>query len=167
MGHHGYTIGAQDADSGWLQVGNGLPFVNAITAKLGTHGAGGPAGDEHHNLVYGASPDAGRVRAPDGLAGRLDGGGELVRTLRVGAQRNEDGGPGDTVPIIVQSLDTKRGGPDDNEAQAGHLTVGGGTVTDDPLLPLGLDSHRYRCCGNGVVSQVAEWIGWRLREALP
>jgi len=167
MGHHGYTIGAQDADSGWLQVGNGLPFVNAITAKLGTHGAGGPAGDEHHNLVYGASPDAGRVRAPDGLAGRLDGGGELVRTLRVGAQRNEDGGPDDTVPIIVQSLDTKRGGPDDNEAQAGHLTVGGGTVTDDPLLPLGLDSHRYRCCGNGVVSQVAEWIGWRLREALP
>ncbi len=33
---------------------------------------------------------------------------------------------------------------------------------DDPLLPLGLDSHRYRCCGNGVVSNVSEWIGERL-----
>ena len=38
----------------------------------------------------------------------------------------------------------------------------GDTVSDDPLLPLGLDSHRYRCCGNGVVSDVAEWIGYRL-----
>lgn len=35
---------------------------------------------------------------------------------------------------------------------------------DDSLLPLGLDSHRYRCCGNGVVASVAEWIGRRLVE---
>lgn len=46
-----------------------------------------------------------------------------------------------------------------------HLTIGpaGG---DDPMLPLGLDSHRYRCCGNGVVSSVAEWIGHRLYAEL-
>ena len=37
-------------------------------------------------------------------------------------------------------------------------------VEDDPLLPLGLDSHRYRCCGNGVVAPVAEWIGRRIVE---
>ncbi len=37
---------------------------------------------------------------------------------------------------------------------------------DDPLLPLGLDSHRYRCCGNGVVANVAEWVGLRLIAAL-
>lgn len=36
--------------------------------------------------------------------------------------------------------------------------------TDPTLLPLGLDSHRYRCCGNGVVADVAEWIGRRLLE---
>lgn len=36
-------------------------------------------------------------------------------------------------------------------------------VGEDPSLPLGLDSHRYRCCGNGVVSNVAEWIGHRLK----
>ena len=93
---------------------------------------------------------------------------------------------------LVQSLDTKRGGPDDNEAQAGHLVAfdryngavgdlsptlpssqeGGfnhvyaagasGVTADDPLLPLGLDSHRYRCCGNGVVANVSEWLGARL-----
>jgi len=154
----------QDAAAGTR---SGVDIVGPLDTALGHHGAGWPDQSVAAGHLIGTSPDAGRVRAPDGLAGRLDGGGELVRTLRVGAQRNEDGGPGDTVPIIVQSLDTKRGGPDDNEAQAGHLTVGGGTVTDDPLLPLGLDSHRYRCCGNGVVSQVAEWIGWRLREALP
>ena len=35
-------------------------------------------------------------------------------------------------------------------------------VGEDPALPLGLDSHRYRCCGNGVVAPVAEWIGRRI-----
>jgi len=36
------------------------------------------------------------------------------------------------------------------------------TGEEDSLLPAGLDSHRYRCCGNGVVANVAEWIGHRL-----
>jgi hypothetical protein len=105
------------------------------------------------------------MRAPDGLAGRLDGG---------------DG--------VVNALSPVRGGPDDNDAQAGHLVLanaiaasaghhghssprGDGTdnlvvgragMTEDTAP--GLDSHRYRCCGNGVVSNVAEWIGWRLRD---
>ena len=35
-------------------------------------------------------------------------------------------------------------------------------VEDDPLLPLGLDSHRYRVAGNGVVAPVAEFIGRRI-----
>jgi len=41
-----------------------------------------------------------------------------------------------------------------------------GDVADDPLLPLGLDSHRYRCCGNGVVADVAYWIGRRLMDLM-
>ncbi len=128
----------------------------------------------------------------------------LAPTLRVGAQRNDAGGPGDTVPVVVQSLDTKRGGADDNEAQAGHLIaymphrtlqtdgsvlegfaprpvsdalhgptgnkeplmVGTFSVDDDPLLPPGLDSNRYRACGNAVVATVAEWIGHHLRAEL-
>jgi hypothetical protein len=104
---------------------------------------------------------------------------------------------------VVNALDQRRDGADDNEAQAGHLipvyvkrhraasaddaeswdtgdvspTINGfdvgdtrattlvsGTLAGNPFLPLGLDSHRYRCCGNGVVSDVAEFIGLRLAE---
>ena len=36
------------------------------------------------------------------------------------------------------------------------------TTHDDAMLPVGLDGHRYRCCGNGVVAPVAEWIGRRI-----
>ena len=42
--------------------------------------------------------------------------------------------------------------------------VGNQPAGVDDLLPQGLDSHRYRCCGNGVVSSVAEWVGYRLAE---
>jgi site-specific DNA-cytosine methylase len=44
------------------------------------------------------------------------------------------------------------------------LATEGGTEDEDDLLPVGLDSHRYRCCGNGVVAPVAEWIGRRIVE---
>jgi site-specific DNA-cytosine methylase len=44
-----------------------------------------------------------------------------------------------------------------------HAVVGGEQV-EDPALPAGLDSHRYRCCGNGVVAPVAEWIGRRIMQ---
>lgn len=33
---------------------------------------------------------------------------------------------------------------------------------DDALIPIGLDSHRYRVIGNGVVAPVAEFIGRRI-----
>jgi DNA (cytosine-5)-methyltransferase 1 len=95
--------------------------------------------------ILGSSPDPDRMRAPHGLAGR----------------------PHDRAAVdIVQALDAKRGGPDDNEAQAGQLIIGAGAgpVTRVDMLPLGLDSARYRCCGNGVVSDVSEWIGYSLRE---
>ena len=45
-----------------------------------------------------------------------------------------------------------------------HAIVGG-TQEEDNLLPIGLDGHRYRLCGNGVVAPVAEWIGRRIVEA--
>jgi len=44
------------------------------------------------------------------------------------------------------------------------FVIAPGGVDDDSLLPVGLDSHRYRCCGNGVVASVAEWIGRRIVE---
>jgi len=45
-----------------------------------------------------------------------------------------------------------------------HAIVGA-TGNDDELLPDKLDGHRYRCCGNGVVAPVAEWIGNRIIAA--
>jgi DNA (cytosine-5)-methyltransferase 1 len=97
------------------------------------------------HLIPSPPPDSGGVRASHGLARRVDD--------RAGVE-------------VVQALDAKRGEPDDNEAQAGHLVIGGGGMTDDPLLPPGLDSARYRTCGNGVVAPVAEWLGRRLAEGL-
>jgi site-specific DNA-cytosine methylase len=49
-------------------------------------------------------------------------------------------------------------------APAVLLDSQGDTREEQDLLPLGLDSHRYRCCGNGVVAPVAEWIGRRIVE---
>jgi DNA-cytosine methyltransferase len=169
-----FTISGNDEEAGY----GPLLLSPAVTAKW-SKGSGGPAGHEEGNLtIVGPSPDADRDGAPDGLAGRLD-----------------------DSEWVVNALDQRRGGADDNEAQAGHLvygfsenqrgevvthdqahqlTSGGGkpgqgysavlgttgvAATDDGL-PLGLDSHRYRCCGNGVVSSVAEWIGRRLLEAV-
>jgi DNA (cytosine-5)-methyltransferase 1 len=82
-------------------------------------------------------PDADRVRAPDGLAGRVDGGDGLAATHN----SNRQGG-------FRLDADT-----------AENLVIG---RADGAGEPDGLDSHRYRCCGNGVVSSVAEWIGLRL-----
>jgi site-specific DNA-cytosine methylase len=70
----------------------------------------------------------------------------LVGTLRVGGRDN-----------------AHRAGDSYDNTPWGHYPAG---VGDDELLPLGLDSNRYRCCGNGVVSGVSEWIGQRLAEAL-
>jgi site-specific DNA-cytosine methylase len=55
-------------------------------------------------------------------------------------------------------------GQDEAVAQVFAALGGSNQVADDALLPVGLDSHRYRCCGNGVVAPVAEWIGRRIVE---
>ena len=52
---------------------------------------------------------------------------------------------------------------DTGDVRTTHAVIGGG-ISDDDLLPLGIDSHRYRCCGNGVAAPVAEWIGRRIVE---
>ncbi len=31
-------------------------------------------------------------------------------------------------------------------------------TNEDDLLPIGLDSHRYRCCGNGVVAAANNYL---------
>lgn len=92
-------------------------------------------------IIPSAAVDARGVRAPDGLAGRPHD--------RIAATLNSGGNNG--------GFRTEPGE---------HLVIS--TLTDgtDDLLPLGLDSHRYRCCGNGVVSNVAESIGLALAAAI-
>ena len=152
-------------------------IASGLQSSLGHHGHSSPRGDGGDNLVVGSPPDSGGVRASDGLARRLDDRGGVVNSLdtkRGGADDNE-AQAGHLVPFIVQSLDTKRPAvsqpvrtnPYNNSdpgMEAGMHLMGNFAVADDPLLPLGLDSHRYRCCGNGVVAPVAEWLGWRLRS---
>jgi DNA (cytosine-5)-methyltransferase 1 len=145
-------------------------WAYTATAKFGEWVGGHQVGNlsardyKSSNHLIGAPPDPGGVRAADGLAGRLDDFPDVASTL----QRASSGGGGHRI--------------DAEGAAGGHLipvapvSIGNdGTVPDMPeaedrsrafVLPLGLDSHRYRCCGNGVVSNVAEWIGVRLAEAM-
>lgn len=101
------------------------------------------------------------------------------------------GKPGQGYPMVrvVNALDRQAGGPDDNSAQAGHLVArtlpskanggfaasvrrltpvecerlmswpDGWTAVDGDATP---DTRRYAACGDGVVSNVAEWIGRRI-----
>jgi len=132
----------------------------APTLRRGAHGDPGIGRDNDHerdytstNHLIGKTPDPGRVRALDGLAGRLDDRGDVAATLNSGGN---DGGfrtePGEHLVTAFAQ----------NQGYSAVYGTGGGGVMDDPTLPLGLDSHRYRCCGNGVVADVAEWIGYRL-----
>lgn len=148
-------------------------LVGALN-DLGHHGWTANAQSVASGHVIREAPDPGGVRAADGLVGRLDGDtvGPLLSSTQ-GGQRSTDL----NTPLAFSQ--NQRGEVLTHE-QAHQLTSGGGkpgqgysaalgsfTVgQDDPLLPLGLDSHRYRCCGNGVVSSVAEWIGLRLAGAL-
>lgn len=132
LGHHGGAWGDQAVAAGHV-------VANSLRASDGHHGWSSPRGDGGDNLLVSPSPDSGGVRAADGLAGRLDDRTELEVSPSLRARGNASHRP-------------------DTEAYA----IRGGGVNDDPLLPLGLDSHRYRCCGNGVVANVAEWLGRRL-----
>jgi site-specific DNA-cytosine methylase len=174
----------------------------------------------------GPTPDADRVRAADGLAGRshggqgleqqgqeqsaqpgasgvsgpLEGGREYVGALRshvrpesnsdqtvfVKAARaqtaddDESWVEGEVAPTL-NSFDSgdvrstalvaadvgnhhQRDRVYADEAPALDAHSGEDELAD--LLPAGLDSNRYRCCGNGVVAPVAEWIGRRIAAAL-
>jgi DNA (cytosine-5)-methyltransferase 1 len=129
-----------------------LVVANAISASAGHHGHGSPRGDGGDNLVYVKASrygEHGDPRRPDGNE----------------AETWKDG-------IVSASLDAIGHTPRTATAVI-RPTIGDRTVIRDEdgsfvavVDPEGLDSHRYRCAGNGVVAPVAEWIGWRLRRFL-
>ena len=112
------------------------------------------------SFIVRPSPDPGGVRATDGLAGRLDDRAVAYRkSARVSAPGTPETWVDDGLANTLNSFDV-------GDIRTTHIALGGGSVTHDEMLPLGLDSHRYRACGNGVVADVAEWIGVRIAAAV-
>ena len=209
----------------------GLDIAGGLTRR---YGKGVNTTLDDGAIVVGPSPDPGGVRAPDGLAGRLDDRERVAIPIHSDASRadsaaitpspdaegrirlrdpgigvGDEGEPmynlaatgthgvfvkgkraqsaeddesrreddvsrtlngfdvGDTRATALVADTLNSGGNDGGfrTEPGAHLAIGGG-VADDPLLPLGLDSHRYRCCGNGVVANVAEAIGRALAEEM-
>jgi DNA-cytosine methyltransferase len=162
-------------------------IASAITSSAGHHGHSSPRGDGSDNLVVDRPPpDPDGVRKTHELARWMDHRAGL-ETYRAYHQR--DRVYADLAPALDSYGDTGSDSPavyvkagraqtvDDAESwRAGDVMptlnafdVGDARTTAAVLgtgqgghEPDGLDSHRYRCCGNGVVSSVAEWIGLRL-----
>jgi hypothetical protein len=115
------------------------------------HSAGAPA--VFRRVAPGAYGPTDGIAGPNlATGGDIGGGSENIVTF---SAHLTDASA--TIRVYNPSLLTQ------GDAAVCYDTVGG-TVNDQDLLPLGLDTHRYRCCGNGVVAPVAEWIGRRLVE---
>jgi site-specific DNA-cytosine methylase len=141
----------------------GLDIAGGLTRRYGK-GVNTTADDG--GIVISPPPDADRVREADGLAGRAHDRGDVARAIRANEGRSYDSagrhgvGPVNLIAITsAEAADREDAGPTGKDINPG---VTGVATTSADLLPLGLDSHRYRCCGNGVVAPVAEFIGERL-----
>lgn len=69
--------------------------------------------------------------------------------------------PEDSETWVEGEVANTLNGFDVGDVRTTHAIIGE-RGEEDELLPVGLDSHRYRCAGNGIVSNVAEWIGRRI-----
>lgn len=164
------------------RTGQGAEIVRQAISSKWSKQASGPAGDEHHHLVYGSPPDAAGVRASDGMAGRMDDLQPLVYVKGKRAMNPEDFETwrddhvsptlngfdvGDTraTTLVADTLNSGGNAGGFRTEPGAHLAFGN-SGPEDNLLPLGLDSNRYRAIGNGVASPVAEWIGRRLAAYL-
>lgn len=152
------AIGEREPDAGHEQQPGAVrgaaddDLAATVTGSYGTKWNGNAGATSGGNFALSPSPHAGRDGAPDGLAGRSHDRQELAPVWQghgsnvgpFGAVRAGNGNSGGGVPF----------------------TTARDIGADDPLLPLGLDSHRYRCCGNGVVSNVAEALGRALASEI-
>lgn len=165
-------VGGRDQGAGNSYDNTPWTVAASLRASDGHHGHSSPRGYGQDNLITGpirshvrpgsnslsgsilsTSSDSDRMREATGLAGRLDRVYNPYRTL------NPDG--------TITSGYAEREVTDALHLATGNkepLIIGDGPA--DGPDPLGLDSHRYRCCGNGVVSDVSEWIGRQLIAAL-
>lgn len=147
----------------------------AVTSKW-RKGTGGPAGDECQNLVA-FRPTGGSLGVEAGpLSPALKVGsgvgipsppavlsvaqnqrGEL-RESDIALQLTTGGGkPGEGYPAVRESSMVRRLTP--VECERLMSWPDGWTAIDGDATP---DGRRYAACGDGVVSNVAEWIGRRI-----
>lgn len=139
----------QASGSSWAtsagQVADGSGIAGTILARSWK----GVSSTIDNHLVVGTPVDSDGVRAADGLARRVDNREELEETLtfpsRLGSNAKITSGQ-------AQAFAHSAGAP---------AVLQSGVSVSANAEP-GTDMHRYRCCGNGVVANVAEWIGRRL-----
>jgi DNA (cytosine-5)-methyltransferase 1 len=164
----------------------GADVASAIIAR---HGKGINSTVEPGHIVHSAT-HAGGMRSVDGLAPGVDDRPRMGQSTSIpalgetyadtlaardwkGGVANQDINRRGWLAIVRES---NFGGYAEDELgatlRASGGNYGGGSenlaatervdATIDPLNPVGLDSHRYRCIGNGVVAPVAEFIGRRI-----
>jgi DNA (cytosine-5)-methyltransferase 1 len=121
--------------------------AGSLRASDGHHGHSSPRGDGGDNLIAFSSKDYG---------------GDAVNgwspTLKVGGAGEGGGNP----PAISNNAGVRRLTPRECERLMGWPDDWTRYTADGTEVP---DSHRYRMCGNGVVSTVAEWLGHRMMWA--
>lgn len=169
-----YTLRAAGFDAGEDGTGRGTPLV-ACTLSASK---GGVSSGMHPVVAVGFNarqdPDAWEERS-----GPLDTDGstqavafhenqraEVIETDTAGSLKNGGGKPGQGYAAVRQGMGVRRLTPTECErlmAWPDLWTLHG--VTDDGKAVTMADGPRYRMCGNGVVSSVAEWIGKRLAVA--
>jgi DNA (cytosine-5)-methyltransferase 1 len=114
-------------------------FVGPLDSALGHHG--------YSNTVQSAAA------------------GHLVVAPPITAAQDRNNYPGDQ-QYVVEEAGVRRLTPTECERLMGWPD--GWTIPDshrggdDGPLPYGVDPRRYQCCGNGVVSDVGEWVGRRM-----
>ena len=127
------------------------------------------SGGNHYGEIKdesGPSANTDGVRAVDGLARRMDN-QQILGSLTGGGSDSPQSERIFSADGMSPTLDTGRGIPNvfRKSARVNSSTSVGTSVMDDDDLPVRLDGHRYRCCGNGVVANVTEWIGHRIMAA--
>jgi len=147
------------APSPTLHEGGMSVLANAIAASAGHHGHSSPRGDGSDNLI--ANPLGAHHGRQDldhdtyipEIAGSFQ-----AETYHHGGFPNQTMN-GDNGHVLPTSSGVRRLTPLECERLMGWPDDWTRWGADGRELA---DSHRYRMCGNGVVSSVAEWIGHRL-----
>ena len=127
-----------------------------------------PTGDSNGSLQrvgkkrrdYGNSPpNSDGMRTVIQLAGRLDDREKLEEKKDLLSFPSRFGMNAKFTEEIAQSFAHSAGAPAVFQSNGSFLISEKGANSLDEI---GLDGHRYRCAGNGIVSNVAEWVGRRI-----